>query len=273
MQPPGCVNLHLGAGKPGQIGAGNHALLRKRLTCLRVAVVDDTFMARTHQAAHYVGAHAPESGHPDLHSTAPLVPRARHQRQTIQDFAVIRPIVGIFHPYRFVQTAESLLCTHGFGNGRFVYFPAIPEFITGKKTARDITIDIRPWLWRRNIRFVDAMVTDVQDGGRTVVTTKSRQMYECATLLDYALKKKGVRERFEIHLFSPDIEPGETGLITDSLLERGIVLDYGYAPVEFIEGGMIDPDGSFRKADLVLFTPGITAPGLPAPIASNCPAS
>ncbi len=57
------------------------------------------------------------------------------------------------------------------GNGQFVYFPAIPEFITGKKMAADITIDIRPFLWRRNIRFIDATVTDVQDGGRTVMTT------------------------------------------------------------------------------------------------------
>ncbi len=215
------------------------------------------------------------------------------------------------------------------GNGRFIYFPAIPEFITGKRTTADITVDIRPFLWRRNIRFVDAKVVDLQDGGRTVITTdgtytndalflgvgpaftvddipgtgvytfspcsgpdtmeaflrrleglsegivyvgfklnkrdgfvagRGGQMYECACLLDYALKEKGVREKFEIHLFSPDIEPGAAGAITDSLLERGIILDYGYEPKAFVEGGMLDPDGTFRKADLVLFTPGITAP-------------
>ncbi|HEC20480.1 MAG TPA: NAD(P)/FAD-dependent oxidoreductase [Gammaproteobacteria bacterium] len=215
------------------------------------------------------------------------------------------------------------------GNGRFIYFPAIPEFIIGKKTKAGITLDIRPWLWRRNIRFVDDQVVDVQDGGRTVVTTQGRysndalfigtgpafrvddipgtgthtfspcagpddmdafmhkleglqegiiyvgfklnkrdgfvagrggQMYECACLLDYALKKKGLRDKFEIHLFSPDIEPGETGAITDRLQERGIILDYGYEPAAFVEGGMRDADGAFRKADLVLFTPGIKAP-------------
>ncbi len=216
------------------------------------------------------------------------------------------------------------------GNGNFVYFPAIPEFITRKKTRQGITVDIRRYLWRRNVRFVDDQVVDIRDGGRTVVTTngtyrndalfigigpafmtddipgagehsfspcagpdamnafmerldhlqrgviyvgfklnkrdgfvagRGGQMYECACLLDYALKKRGVREQFEIHLFSPDIKPGEAGMITDSLRERGIVLDYGYEPAEFVEGGMVDKDGTFRPADLVLFTPGITAPG------------
>jgi sulfide:quinone oxidoreductase len=216
------------------------------------------------------------------------------------------------------------------GNGRFVYYPSIPEFLIGKKTTENITVDVRRYLWRRNIRFVDDMVTDIQDGGRTVVTSKGRytndalfigigpafikedipgtgdhtfspcsgpdnmqafvrrleglqegiiyvgfklnkqdgfvagrggQMYECACLLDYALKEKGVRDKFEIHLFSPNVPPGDTGGITDRLQERGIVLDYGYEPAEFVEGGMLDADGTFRKADLVLFTPGIRAPG------------
>jgi len=215
------------------------------------------------------------------------------------------------------------------GNGQFIYFPAIPEFLVGKKSKKSATIDIRPYLWRRNIRFVDDRVVDIQDGGRTVLTTQGRydndalfvgtgpgfmlddipgtgvhtfspcggpddmeafvrkleslhegiiyvgfklnkrdgfvagrggQMYECATLLDYALKEKGLRDRFEIHIFSPNIPVGDTGGITDRLQERGIVLDYGYEPAEFVEGGMLDADGSFRKADLVLFTPGITAP-------------
>ena len=41
------------------------------------------------------------------------------------------------------------------GNGRSIYFSAIPEFITGKKTKQHVTVDIRPWLWRRNVRYVD----------------------------------------------------------------------------------------------------------------------
>lgn len=215
------------------------------------------------------------------------------------------------------------------GNGRFIYFPAIPEFLVGKKSSESVTVDIRPYLWRRNIHFVDDRVVDIQDGGRTVLTTQGRyendalflgigpgfmvddipgtrehtfsacggpddmdafmrklegldegiiyvgfklnkrdgfvagrggQMYECACLLDYALKQKGVRDKFEVHLFSPNIAVGDTGAITDRLKERGIVLDYGYEPAEFVTGGMRDADGSFRKADLVLYTPGITAP-------------
>ncbi len=217
------------------------------------------------------------------------------------------------------------------GNGKFIYFPAIPEFIVGKKNSRGITIDIRPFLKRRNIHFVEGKVIDIQDGGRTVVTEnetlhndalflgigpsflkddipgtreythspcygpedmekfvnklnamdsgivymgykinkqdgfvagRGGQMYETACLLDYELKKRGVRDRFEIHFFSPNLEPGETGAITDRLQERNIILDYGYEPVEFVEGGMLNADGSLRKADLVLYSPGITGPEL-----------
>jgi sulfide:quinone oxidoreductase len=213
------------------------------------------------------------------------------------------------------------------GDGRFVYFPAIPDFIIGEKNTNGMTADIRPFLKRRNIRFIDDMVTDIQDNGRMVVTkngtyqndalfvgigpsfkkddipgTKEHtfspcngpsemeaflgklraldsgviylgfkankkdgfvsgrggQMYECACLLDFALKKRGARDKFEIHFFSSNLSPGDKGAITDRLQERDIVLDYGYEPAEFIEGGMVDGDGSFRKADLVLYTSGIT---------------
>lgn len=83
-------------------------------------------------------------------------------------------------------------------------------------------------------------------------------MYECACLLDFALKERRVRDNFEIHFFSPNIDPGETGAITDRMRERGIILDYGYEPAEFVAGGMLDKDGAFRQADLVLYSPGIT---------------
>lgn len=217
------------------------------------------------------------------------------------------------------------------GNGKFIYFPAIPEFISGKKNKNAITIDIRPYLKRRNIRFINAQVQDIQDGGRTLITDKGSyqndalflgigpdflkadipgtrehtfspcdgpdamdlfvrkleamdrgiiylgfkinkqdgfvsgragQMYECAGLLDYSLKERGVRENFEIHFFSSNINPGDAGMITDRLQERGILLDYGYEPAEFVEGGMRDHDGTFRKADLILFSPGITGSDL-----------
>lgn len=213
------------------------------------------------------------------------------------------------------------------GDGRFIYFPGIPDFITGEKNTNGITVDIRPFLKRRNIRFIDDMVTDIQDNGRTVITKNGTyrndalfvgigpsfltddipgtrehtlspcsgpgameafvgklraldggiiylgfkanrkdgfvggrvgQVYECACLIDFDLKKRGVREKFEIHFFSSEISPGEKGAITDRLQERGIVLDYGYEPVEFVDGGMVGGDGSFRKADLVLYTSGIT---------------
>jgi len=213
------------------------------------------------------------------------------------------------------------------GNGEFIYFPAIPEIITRKKNKRDMTIDIRPFLKRRNIRFIQGVVTDIKEGGRTVIANgveykndalflgvgpdflkddipgtkahtfspcygpddmeefvhrleimergivylgfkinkqdgfvagRAGQMYECACLLDFALKEKGLRDNFELHFFSPTINPGETGAITDRLQERGIILDYGYEPAEFVAGGMLDKDGTLREADLILYSPGIT---------------
>jgi len=217
------------------------------------------------------------------------------------------------------------------GNGQFVYFPAIPEFISGKKNKKDMVIDIRPFLRRRNITFINDVVIDIQDGGRTVITQggsykndllflgigpaflkndipgttehtfspcdgpdemekfvnklegmekgiiylgfkinkqdgfvagRAGQMYESAGILDYALKEKGIRDKFDIHFFSSNIEPDEKGGITDRLQERGIILDYGYEPAEFVKGGMLNKDGSFREADLVLFSPGITGSDL-----------
>jgi sulfide:quinone oxidoreductase len=239
-------------------------------------------------------------------------------------YFLIVPFFASFLRYLYSRYDITLI-----GNGRFIYFPAIPDFITGKKTTNKITVDVRPYLRRRNIRFVDDMAIDIQDGGRTVVTEQGRytndalfigvgpaflvddipgtsehtfspcggpdqmdafirkldgleegviyvgfkhnkrdgfvagrggQMYECACLLDFALRERGVRDKFEIRLFTPNIQPGSTGAITDALTERDIGLDYGYEPAEFVEGGIRDADGSFRKADLVLFSPGIIAP-------------
>lgn len=235
------------------------------------------------------------------------------------------PVFPFF--FWFIRRIYSRYDITVIGNGNFIYFPGIPEFITGKKNKMNITVDIRPFLKRRNIHFIDDVVIDIKDGGRTVVTNKGAykndalflgigpsflkddipgtrahtlspcdgpdsmgefvnklgsmdsgiiysgfkinkldgfvagragQMYECACLLDYTLKEKGIRDNFEIHFFSSNTSPGDSGAITDRLQERGIILDYGYEPAEFVSGGMLDEDGTFRKADLVLYSPGIT---------------
>jgi len=74
------------------------------------------------------------------------------------------------------------------------------------------------------------------------VSGRGGQMYGCACLLDYALKEKG--------------------MITDRLQERGIILDYGFEPVAFLDEGLKNADGTVRKADLVLYSPGITGTAL-----------
>ena len=246
----------------------------------------------------------------------------------IQYFLLL-PVFPVF--FWFFRRIYSKCEITVIGNGEFTYFPAIPEFITGRKNKKKCTVDIRPFLKRRNIRFIDSVVTDIQNGGRTVITNmgtyendvlflgigpaflkddipgtrehtlspcdgpdsmellmnrlnsmdggiiylgfkinkkdgfvsgRGGQMYECACLLDYGLKEKGIRDKFDIHFFSPDINKDDTGMITDRLHERGIILNYGYEPVEFLNGWMKDSDGSYRKADLVLYSPGITGSDL-----------
>ena len=220
------------------------------------------------------------------------------------------------------------------GTGKFIYFPAIPDFIIGTKNTKGITTDIRPYLRRRNIRFIEDEVIDIQEGGRKVITRggeyendalfvgigpafekdaipgmaehsyspcdgpermdefmsrlnamdegiiycgftinrrdkfvsgRAGQMYECACLLDLALKERGVRDKFEIHFFSPALDPDDKGPITQRMEERGVILEYGFAPAEFTAEGMKNAEGEFHKADLVLFSPGIIAP----PLAEN----
>ncbi len=239
--------------------------------------------------------------------------------------------------WRFVPTVGARLSRRRsrmdvtlIGPGHFIYFPAIPEFLTGKRTRSDITVDIRPFLRRRGIRFVEDQVAEISDGGRTVRTAtgasyhndtlflgtgptfrkddiagtreftyspcygpgdmerfsgrvdslsrgviyigfkinkedgfvagRTGPMYECACLLDFALRKRGVRDDFEIHFFSPDRAAGEKGVLTDRLVERGIIMDDGYGPAAFVEGGMVDPDGRFRPADAILYSPPMTGP-------------
>lgn len=229
----------------------------------------------------------------------------------------------------FIRRLYSRYTVTVIGTGEFIYFPAIPEFISKKRTRKDITVDIRPFLRRRNIRFIEDRIVGIDDGGRTVITTggvytndalflgigpsfrkddipgtrehtyspcygpddmerfvrkveslsegviyigftinrqdgfvagRTGPMYECACLLDYALRVRGVRDRFEIHFFSPDRKVGDKGALTDRLNERGIILDDGYVPAAFVAGGLIDQDQTFRKADAVLYSPPMTGP-------------
>ena len=235
-----------------------------------------------------------------------------------------------FFPTPGARRRRSAMDVTLIGPGDFTYFPAIPEFLTGKRARRDVTVDIRPFLRRRGIRFVEGRVAGVEDGGRAVRTAtgatypndvlflgsgptfrkddiagtreftyspcygpedmerfkgrveglsagiiyigfkinkedgfvagRTGPMYECACLLDFALRERGVRDDFEIHFFSADRAVGEKGALTDRLVERGIIMDDGYGPAAFVDGGMVDPDGRFRRADAILYSPPMTGP-------------
>ena len=53
---------------------------------------------------------------------------------------------------------------------------------------------------------------------------------------------------------------GEKGTLTDRLMERGTIIDDGYAPAAFVAGGMTDVDRHFRRADAILYSPPMTGP-------------
>ncbi len=52
----------------------------------------------------------------------------------------------------------------------FIYFPSLIWMASGKRTARDITVDLTRFLKRNQINYIPAKVTNLQDAGRTIVT-------------------------------------------------------------------------------------------------------
>jgi len=71
-QPDGAWASQAG-GQVLQRGRPDGARMQECLDGLRVRVVDHTFVASPRQAPHHVGAHAPQSNHPELHPEPPCL--------------------------------------------------------------------------------------------------------------------------------------------------------------------------------------------------------
>ncbi|MHB1939064.1 MAG: hypothetical protein ACYCOR_21215, partial [Acidobacteriaceae bacterium] len=79
----------------------------------------------------------------------------------------------VFPPFsRFIRRIRRRTITL-IGDGRFVYVPSIPEFLVGKRTIADVTVDLAPFLRRRDIRLVEDRMTGLADQGRTVITSRA----------------------------------------------------------------------------------------------------
>jgi sulfide:quinone oxidoreductase len=89
------------------------------------------------------------------------------------------------------------------------------------------------------------------------------------------LKRKKIRDRFELSFFAPMAEPGERmgpralSMLDSMLTTSGIAKRVGTPIAGFDPAGVVFTDGSRLDADLVLFIPG--AAGHPAMAASDLP--
>ena len=111
------------------------------------------------------------------------------------------------------------------GDGKFIYLPAIPEFLTKKRNKADITIDIRPFLRRRNIRFIEDGVVDIQDGGRIVITHDGEYRNDYLFIgIGPAFKKDDIPGTRE-YTYSPCYGPDDMDVFVKKLesLSAGII--------------------------------------------------
>lgn len=101
--------------------------------------------------------------------------------------------------------------------------------------------------------------------------------FELLFNIDNALRKRGVREAFQLTFFAPMAEPGEKMgrpalNLMGSMLERTRIPSRTGVPISaFDEGGVAFADSSRLDADLTLFVPGIA--GHPVLAASDLPLS
>jgi sulfide:quinone oxidoreductase len=93
--------------------------------------------------------------------------------------------------------------------------------------------------------------------------------------LDHLLRRRGVREAFQLTFFAPMPNPGArmgakaVALLPPQIEARGVELRTGTPIDGFDEGGVRLADGSRIDADLVMFIPGAT--GHPVAVASGLP--
>ena len=86
-------------------------------------------------------------------------------------------------------------------------------------------------------------------------------VFELMFNVDHLLRKRGVRDRFELTFFAPMPSPGErmgkkaVAAVQTLLGARGVVMRFGKKIQAFDEGGVLFEDASRLDADLVVFLP------------------
>jgi sulfide:quinone oxidoreductase len=99
--------------------------------------------------------------------------------------------------------------------------------------------------------------------------------FELMFNVDHLLRRRGVREKFELTFFAPMANPGErmgkraAGSIQAMLGQLGIAMRFGKKLTAFAPNAVIFEDGSRLEADLVMFLP--AGEGHPAVKGSDLP--
>lgn len=100
-------------------------------------------------------------------------------------------------------------------------------------------------------------------------------VFELMFNVDHLLRKKGIRERFELTFFAPMPSPGErmgkkaVAAVQTMLAERGVAMRFGKKITAFDAAGVLFEDASRLDADLVVFLP--AGAGHPVLEASDLP--
>ncbi len=136
------------------------------------------------------------------------------------------------------------------------------------------------------LRIADAVGTLVATGaGRIAMgfggnpkdpsAVRGGPMFELMFNVDTLLRRRGVRERFELTFFAPMASPGErmgkkaVGAMRGMFGRLGIATRFGQKIVRFERGAVAFEDGGRLEADLVVFLP--AGEGHPAVKASDLP--
>jgi sulfide:quinone oxidoreductase len=100
-------------------------------------------------------------------------------------------------------------------------------------------------------------------------------VFELMFNVDHLLRRRGLRDRFELTFFAPMASPGErmgkkaVGAIQSMLGRLGVATRFGKKITAFAPGAVLFEDGSRLDSDLVLFLP--AGEGHPVLLASDLP--
>lgn len=151
----------------------------------------------------------------------------------------------------------------------FIYYPSLIWIPSGLRSGDDLRINLQPFIKKYKVEFIQARVTNITDGGRTVITTKGDYTNDgliIGTGGRFIKKLPGIE-----HIITPcaGIEAAETIRDRIAAMESGtIAMGFGGNPkepsamrggpiFEFILGtdSMLRKQGRRDKFKIIFFSP------------------